>query len=132
MKRYQMYIGGEWRDSAGGEFFDTQNPYTGKTWAQVARGTPDDVAHMNVYVKTPEARPAVNKEWVAMFPDEESRPTRHTIQNDHLAGAIHAPEHLHVGVDVGLRLDQDHTRARSERASFFLTLTLLSGTEASG
>ena len=41
---------------------------------------------MNVYVKAREARAAVNTEWVAMFPDEESRPTRHTIQYDALAG----------------------------------------------
>jgi enamine deaminase RidA (YjgF/YER057c/UK114 family) len=51
-----------------------------------AGGTTDDIAHMNVYVKSRDARPAVNKEWVVMFPDEESRPTRHTIQNDNLAG----------------------------------------------
>ena len=51
-----------------------------------AGGTPDDICHMNVYVKAREARAVVNKEWVAMFPDPESRPTRHTIQYDALAG----------------------------------------------
>ena len=55
---------------------------------EAAGGTTDDIAHMNVYVKAREARGAVNKEWVAMFPDEENRPTRHTIQNDGLAGAM--------------------------------------------
>jgi aldehyde dehydrogenase (NAD+) len=38
MQRYQMYIGGKWGDAASGEWFETQNPYTGKTWALVARG----------------------------------------------------------------------------------------------
>ena len=51
-----------------------------------AGGTIDDIAHMNVYVKDRAARPLVNEQWVAMFPDEESRPTRHTIQYDALAG----------------------------------------------
>ena len=36
-----------------------------------AGGTPDDIAHMNVYVKARQARPVVNQEWVAMFPDVE-------------------------------------------------------------
>jgi len=42
MERYRMYIGGEWREAASGEWFETQNPYTGKTWALVARGGADD------------------------------------------------------------------------------------------
>ena len=53
---------------------------------EAAGGTTDDIAHMNVFVKSRDARPIINEEWVAMFPDEESRPTRHTIQNDALAG----------------------------------------------
>ena len=44
----------------------------------------DDVARMTVYVKVPEARAAVNAEWLAAFPDPASRPARHTLQNDHL------------------------------------------------
>ena len=51
-----------------------------------AGGSPDDIAHMTVFVKSRDARPVINEEWVKMFPDEESRPTRHTIQNDALAG----------------------------------------------
>ena len=42
MDRFQMYIGGEWCDSAAGEWFETQNPYTGKVWAEVARGRAAD------------------------------------------------------------------------------------------
>jgi len=40
-----MYIGGEWREAASGEWFDTQNPYSGETWARVARGGAEDAAH---------------------------------------------------------------------------------------
>ena len=53
-----------------------------------AGGTTDDIAHMNIYVKSRDIRPLINEQWVAMFPDEENRPTRHTIQNDGLAGAM--------------------------------------------
>ena len=55
---------------------------------EAAGGSTDDICHMNVYVKAREARGAVNKEWVVMFPDAENRPTRHTIQYDALAGAM--------------------------------------------
>lgn len=44
----------------------------------------DRVVKMTVYVKVPEARAAVNKQWLAAFPDPASRPARHTFQNDHL------------------------------------------------
>jgi 2-iminobutanoate/2-iminopropanoate deaminase len=53
-----------------------------------AGGSPEDIAHMNVYVKSRDIRPLVNEQWVAMFPDEENRPTRHTIQYDALAGGM--------------------------------------------
>ena len=38
-----MLIGGEWTAPAGGEWFDSDNPFTGKAWAKVPRGTPADV-----------------------------------------------------------------------------------------
>jgi 2-iminobutanoate/2-iminopropanoate deaminase len=44
----------------------------------------DHVAKMTVFVKVPEARAAVNAEWVKAFPDPASRPARHTLENDHL------------------------------------------------
>jgi 2-iminobutanoate/2-iminopropanoate deaminase len=44
----------------------------------------DDIARMTVYVKVPEARAAVNAQWLAAFPDPASRPARHTLQNDQL------------------------------------------------
>ena len=38
-----MYIDGELREAESGAWFETQNPYTGRTWAEVARGGPEDV-----------------------------------------------------------------------------------------
>ncbi len=42
MDQFKMLIDGEWCQAAGGEWFETQNPYTGKTWALVPRGGKED------------------------------------------------------------------------------------------
>jgi len=44
VQRYEMFVDGKNREPAGGEWFDTDNPFTGTPWAQVARGGADDVA----------------------------------------------------------------------------------------
>src|SRR5438093_1149610 len=41
--KYQTVIAGRWVDSASGEFFETENPYTGKPWALIPRCTAEDV-----------------------------------------------------------------------------------------
>lgn len=38
MERFPMFIGGEWMEAESGEWFETQNPFTGQAWAMVARG----------------------------------------------------------------------------------------------
>jgi (Z)-2-((N-methylformamido)methylene)-5-hydroxybutyrolactone dehydrogenase len=43
LTRYKMFIGGEWTDAAAGGYFETVNPYTGKPWALMPRGGPEDV-----------------------------------------------------------------------------------------
>ena len=43
LRRYQMLIGGEWRDATSGETFDSVNPFTGKPWAVVPRAGAEDV-----------------------------------------------------------------------------------------
>jgi aldehyde dehydrogenase (NAD+) len=43
LQKYRMYIGGEWLDPASGEWFESYNPYTGKPWALVPKGTAADV-----------------------------------------------------------------------------------------
>jgi acyl-CoA reductase-like NAD-dependent aldehyde dehydrogenase len=43
MKRYQLRIGGQAVDPQGSAWFETQNPYTGTTWAEIPRGDARDV-----------------------------------------------------------------------------------------
>jgi len=43
LARYKMFIGGEWVDAASGEHFESDNPYTGKPWALIPRGSAQDV-----------------------------------------------------------------------------------------
>jgi len=43
LPKYQMYIGGEWTDSASGEYFESFDPYTAKPWCLVPRGSAEDV-----------------------------------------------------------------------------------------
>ncbi|NMM46657.1 aldehyde dehydrogenase [Rhodospirillaceae bacterium KN72] len=41
-KTYQCYIGGEWVDPLSGDYFETDDPFTGKTWARIPRCNADD------------------------------------------------------------------------------------------
>ena len=43
MQKHQMLIGGQWADPAGGEWFPTENPFTGQAWAEIPRGNAADV-----------------------------------------------------------------------------------------
>jgi aldehyde dehydrogenase (NAD+) len=43
LRRYGAYVDGAERAPAGGEYFETQDPYSGETWALVARCTSADV-----------------------------------------------------------------------------------------
>lgn len=42
MQKYQMYIDGNYVDSASGKWFDSYNPYTGEPWAKIAKGNAED------------------------------------------------------------------------------------------
>jgi 2-iminobutanoate/2-iminopropanoate deaminase len=53
---------------------------------EVAGGSPEDVVKMTVWLKDRTQRPALNKGWLEMFPDEHSRPARHTFQSPDLPG----------------------------------------------
>ena len=47
---------------------------------EAAGGTVDDIIKINFWMKQPSTgRAALNDEWVKMFPDEDSRPARHTL-----------------------------------------------------
>ena len=43
MKKYEIYVDSQWGPSASGEYFDTENPYTGKVWAQIPKCDKADV-----------------------------------------------------------------------------------------
>lgn len=43
MKKYEIYVDSQWGPSASGEYFDTENPYTGKVWAQIPKCDKSDV-----------------------------------------------------------------------------------------
>src|SRR5271165_3212188 len=65
----QLFINGRWSDSASGRTFDTPNPATGETLAQVAEGEAEDI---NRAVKA--ARRAFESgPWSTMTPSERGR-----------------------------------------------------------
>ncbi len=43
IKRYQMWINGQWTDAAGGRTFPSVSPYTGEPWAEIPDGQAEDV-----------------------------------------------------------------------------------------
>jgi (Z)-2-((N-methylformamido)methylene)-5-hydroxybutyrolactone dehydrogenase len=42
MQRYRMHIGGEWVETADGDYFERFNPFTSKPWALIPRGKAAD------------------------------------------------------------------------------------------
>jgi 2-iminobutanoate/2-iminopropanoate deaminase len=72
------------RDGATGEVPPTLEEQAAKLFQHVRRiveaggGTTDDIVKINIWLKNPADRAALNDEWVKMFPDPESRPARHT------------------------------------------------------
>ena len=44
-----------------------------------AGGSPDDIIKMTVWITDRSLREIMNRHWVAMFPDPQSRPARHTV-----------------------------------------------------
>ncbi len=53
-----------------------------RLFMEAAGGTPDNIAHMTVFLKEEKYRDAVNKAWLKMFPDEHDRPARHALKAD--------------------------------------------------
>ena len=49
---------------------------------EAAGGSTDNVGKVIVYLKDFSHRALVNKEWTAMFPNEDDRPARHVMQID--------------------------------------------------
>jgi len=49
-----------------------------------AGGTTDDIIKISVWLKDMSLRDNLNEEWIAMFPDPQSRPARHVFEDPHL------------------------------------------------
>ena len=47
-----------------------------------AGGTPENIAHVKLYLKDEKYRDAVNGPWIKMFLDEHDRPARHALKVD--------------------------------------------------
>ena len=67
VKRYEMYISGGMCPPASGEYMPTDNPYSGKVWAEIARGGKADVDQAVAAAKA--ALPV----WNALKPSERGR-----------------------------------------------------------
>jgi 2-iminobutanoate/2-iminopropanoate deaminase len=48
----------------------------------------DDIAKLTVFLSESGDRSALNREWLAMFPDEHDRPVRHTVSADLLGKSL--------------------------------------------
>lgn len=59
-----------------------------KAIVEAGGGSTDDIIRMTVWLKDRSQRGPVNAEWVKMFPDEHSRPARHSVQMDMEGGAL--------------------------------------------
>lgn len=59
-----------------------------KTIVEAGGGTTDDIIRMTVWLKDRSQRGPVNAEWIKMFPDEQTRPARHSLQMDMEGGAL--------------------------------------------
>ena len=54
---------------------------------ELAGGSVEDVARCVFYVRDKSCRPVIDAQWVAMFPDPDSRPARHTLVQE-LSGPL--------------------------------------------
>ena len=67
MKSYALWIGGRWQEPASGQYFETDNPYTGQVWARIARGGTADVE------SAIQAARHAQSSWSALKPNERAR-----------------------------------------------------------
>jgi succinate-semialdehyde dehydrogenase/glutarate-semialdehyde dehydrogenase len=70
----QLFIGGEWRDAAGGATLAVEDPSTGETLVEVADATPDDAT------AALDAAVAAQDEWAAHPPRERGEILRRTFE----------------------------------------------------
>jgi 2-iminobutanoate/2-iminopropanoate deaminase len=51
---------------------------------KAAGGTTDNIIKVSVWLKDMSLRDRLNAEWIAMFPDPQSRPARHLLEDPHM------------------------------------------------
>lgn len=66
---FQLFIDGEYRDPASGEWFDSTDPYSGEVWARIPRGGPEDVDLAVSAAK----RAMTEGPWARMTPSERGK-----------------------------------------------------------
>jgi 2-iminobutanoate/2-iminopropanoate deaminase len=59
-----------------------------KAIVEAGGGTTDDIIKMTVWLQDRNRRDPVNVEWLKMFPDEHSRPARHSLAMEMSGGAL--------------------------------------------
>lgn len=59
-----------------------------KVVVEAAGGTLDDIVKLNVWLADRAKREAVNREWLAMFPDPATRPARQAMQAEMTTGVL--------------------------------------------
>lgn len=68
-KRYQCFIGGQWCESASGEYFESFDPFLAKSWALIPK-----CDHRDVDAAVAAARSALEKgEWATMHPSQRGQ-----------------------------------------------------------
>ncbi len=68
MEKYDLYINGRWETPSSGAYFESDNPYDGEIWAEIAQGNEKDV---DFAVKA--ARSAFEDHWEPMKPTERGK-----------------------------------------------------------
>ncbi len=83
---FSSAIGG--KDARTGELSDDPDEQAAAMFRNLALfmesvgGSPDNIAHVKLYLKDEKYRDSVNGPWVEMFPDEHDRPARHALKVD--------------------------------------------------
>jgi aldehyde dehydrogenase (NAD+) len=69
MKTYQHFIDGAYADPAGGEWFDSHDPYRGEVWARIPRGCAEDIDRAVAAAR----RAMTTGPWATMTPSARAR-----------------------------------------------------------
>lgn len=67
-----------------------------RIFMEAAGGSPEHIARVTVYTKDDALRASINKGWNKMFPDEHSRPARHTLPGEPRGGFLFSAELIAV------------------------------------